>query len=104
MKESCLAKEVSQIGLSYDSVSARETEKEAPVKAIQNVENGKEAVQETTSTEIVSEEIISSHIGNVEVEKEENGWITPKSSCNPGYRGKELKFGQVSILSNAYSG
>lgn len=51
----------------------------------------------------VTKEIASPGVAKLAANEEDQGWITPKSSCSPNKEKNGLKYGEVSILSNAYS-
>ncbi|CAE5987631.1 unnamed protein product [Arabidopsis arenosa] len=48
-------------------------------------------------------DLIRGEKGDSEEKEKEEGWITPKSGRSPGVKTEELKYGEVSILSNPYS-
>ncbi|KAG7584223.1 hypothetical protein ISN44_As08g036940 [Arabidopsis suecica] len=48
-------------------------------------------------------DLIRGEKGDSEEKEKEEGWITPKSGRSPGEKTEELKYGEVSILSNPYS-
>ena len=100
LKDSCLV-EKDSISKTHSNSGAKlnvETEPEIPCAVV---------VAEGIDTQVFehhqSEEIINK--GNEDVRKgDDKGWITPpKHQRSPGTKKQELKFGEVSLLSNAYS-